>query len=184
MNCFGTSFFTDVQAVNGSRYGKPRKPVHLSNVHCTGREQQLLACEHFEFPTLDDKKDILSHVDVAGILCQRQSQNQTNGSDGNESCDLSSAASLLVPAYFTMIFVMACFALALVWVMYRKITNCSVWFGNMLFKLKQQGRNESSFCSNVNFNWLTMCCNMLSQDAIPQNMANLWNTLSFSIPFT
>ena len=105
--------------MNKSRYGKPRKPVHLSNVHCTGAEQQLLSCKHFEFPTLDAKKDILSHVDVAGILCQTQSQNgnQTNtstSSASSESCDLSSAASLLVPAYLTMLLVMAGFALGIV----------------------------------------------------------------------
>ena len=111
--------------MNKSHYGKPRKPVHLSNVHCTGKEQQLLSCEHFEFTTLDAKKDILSHVDVAGILCQPQSQNgsQTNStsSAGSESCDLSSAVLLLVPAYLTLLLVIAGFVLSIVWVMCKGV---------------------------------------------------------------
>ena len=49
-------FSTDVWAVNDSYYGKPRKPVHLSNVDCTGSEEQILSCDHAEFATLDDKR--------------------------------------------------------------------------------------------------------------------------------
>ena len=100
--------------MNKSRYGKPKKPVHLSQVQCTGGEQNLLACEHHLFPTLDDKKDIFSHVDVAGALCIVQNQNPPTSSDGSESSDLSLSVSLLVPAYLTLFFVMAGFALGIV----------------------------------------------------------------------
>ena len=105
-----------IQALNNSHYGKPRKPVHMSNVYCTGRELQIISCSHHKFVSLDERKEILHHVDVAGVSCQPQSKtmNQTNNSATNESCDLSSAASLLVPAYLTMLLVMAGFALAIV----------------------------------------------------------------------
>ena len=82
------SFSTDVQAVNNSYYGKPRKPVHLSNVSCTGSEEQILFCAHTEFATLDEKKEALHKLDVAGVICQ---SNNTSGSR------ISSTSSGLLP---------------------------------------------------------------------------------------
>ena len=118
MSCVIHIFFlgTGMQALNNSHYGKPRKPVHMSNVYCTGKELQLISCLHHEFDSFEEKKDILSHVDVAGVSCQPQNQtsNHTNNGTTNESCDLSSAASLLVPAYLTMLLVMAGFVLGAV----------------------------------------------------------------------
>ena len=59
--------------MNKSHYGKPRKPVHLSNVNCTGSEEQILSCTHTEFTSLDEKKEALNVSDVAGVICQPSS---------------------------------------------------------------------------------------------------------------
>ena len=60
--------------MNNSHFGKPRKPVHLSNVHCTGNEKEIFSCTHFEFTSLDEKKEMLKQVEVAGVSCQSRSQ--------------------------------------------------------------------------------------------------------------
>ena len=64
---------TDAQAVNNSHYGKPKKPVHLSHVYCTGSEEQILSCAHIELASLDEKKKLLNEVDVVGVICQSSS---------------------------------------------------------------------------------------------------------------
>ena len=63
------SFSTDVQAVNDSHFGKPGKPIHLSNVFCSGREQQILSCMHTEISSLDEKKEAMNETNVAGVIC-------------------------------------------------------------------------------------------------------------------
>ena len=59
--------------MSNSHYGKPRKPVHLGYVHCSGSEEQILSCMHFELPSLDEKKRALNKSDVAGVICQSSS---------------------------------------------------------------------------------------------------------------
>ena len=92
--CFSS---TDVQAVNNSHFGKPRKPVHLSNVHCTGSEEQILSCTHFEFTSLDDKKKALNESEVAGVICQPNStpsdSGPTSGNNNNNNIPASPTIS-------------------------------------------------------------------------------------------
>ena len=64
----------EVQAVKNSQYGKPRKPVHLSNVLCRGNETEIFSCTYFEFTSLDEKKEMLKEVEVAGVSRQSRSQ--------------------------------------------------------------------------------------------------------------
>ena len=59
--------------MNNSHFGKPRKPVHLSNVHCIGSEEHILSCAHIEFTSLDEKKEALNESEVAGVICQPSS---------------------------------------------------------------------------------------------------------------
>ena len=68
-------FSTDVQAVNNSHYGKPRKPIHLSNVRCSGRELQIFSCMHTEFSSLDEKKEAMNETNVAGVMCVSTTSN-------------------------------------------------------------------------------------------------------------
>ena len=109
---------TDVQAVNKSRYGKPRKPVHWSNVHCTGNEQQITSCESHKFETLEDKKTILSHVNVAGVMCRTAAvvtpttMNKSNDTDSVISSEQASGV-LIAPTYLTMLMMIANLALSI-----------------------------------------------------------------------
>ena len=124
------SLSTDVKAANRSRYGKPKKPVHLNYVHCTGTEQQILSCTHQEPPSLDEKKSILNQVQVAGVLCQPQSstenpttesrftetespftENPANSSTPVDSCSQTSTASVLVPALIIPLLLIAAIGL-------------------------------------------------------------------------
>ena len=88
----------EVQVQNNSHYGKPRKPVHMSNVYCNGSEQQILSCKYYEFSSLDWKKMALNLVEVAGVSCHSHSQlgnstesstleSQTNDSEDGEQTD-------------------------------------------------------------------------------------------------
>ena len=107
--------FAEVQAVKNSFYGKPRKPVHLKNVHCTGQEQQVLFCTYIEFSSLEEKKEILSQVEVAGVLCLNQTGNQANTTSGqNCTRELTSSTVLLVPTYLTAMLLLASLLLFLV----------------------------------------------------------------------
>ena len=115
--------------MNKSQFGKPRKPVHWSNIHCTGKEQQISACENHEFPTMDEKKSILGHINVAGVVCQpttvvaptnmdESSNNDTDDTDNdnNNDTDCSSPQSqavLLAPTYLTMLIVIVNFVLSI-----------------------------------------------------------------------
>lgn len=52
-----------------SYYGKPDRILHLSTVICTGPEDRLTECS-LTLLSLDDGKDIVKHVDVAGVACR------------------------------------------------------------------------------------------------------------------
>ena len=58
------------QAVLNSFYGKPDRTLHLSTVVCTGSEDKLAECNSATL-SLEDGKDIVKHVDVAGVSCKR-----------------------------------------------------------------------------------------------------------------
>ena len=103
---------TGIQALNNSHYGKPRKPVHLSNVHCSGSEEQLLSCKYTEFTSLDKKKEALKESDVAGVICQPSTfDNPTSSStpsghipttapiDQSTDSFLDDANPLVIPLY-------------------------------------------------------------------------------------
>ena len=128
-----TSLSTDVQIASKSHYGKPRKPVHLKNVHCTGREQHILSCTLKEFNSLEEKKAILNEVEVAGVLCQPQSNtenpttedpttdnptrdNPANNSTPGVSCSQTSSASVLVPTILCVLLLIVVIALIILWV--------------------------------------------------------------------
>ena len=76
-----------------SYYGKPRKPVHLSNVHCTGNEQRILSCTYIEFTSLDEKKEVLNESDVAGVICQSSSTSSNPASSSTPSDQIPTTAS-------------------------------------------------------------------------------------------
>lgn len=52
----------------GSYYGKPNKPVYLSNVQCNGDEETLDDCTQTTY-SLEEGKSKLSSVNVAGVKC-------------------------------------------------------------------------------------------------------------------
>ena len=55
----------------GSYYGKPNKTIHLSNVQCTGDEKGIDSC-NFKSYSLEEGKNKLNFINVAGVKCQRQ----------------------------------------------------------------------------------------------------------------
>ena len=57
-----------ILATSNSTYGKPRRAVHLSNVHCTGDEDSILDCSYNQY-LLDVGKSLLDQVEVAGVDC-------------------------------------------------------------------------------------------------------------------
>ena len=57
------------QAVLNSYYGKPDRTLHLSTVVCTGPEERLTECS-LSLLSLEDGKDIVKHVGVAGVSCR------------------------------------------------------------------------------------------------------------------
>lgn len=59
---------TDAQAFNSSRFGKPRKPVHLNNVYCSGTELWLSECSAYKL-SLGNGRTLFNHVEVAGVSC-------------------------------------------------------------------------------------------------------------------
>ena len=101
-----------------SQYGKPRKPVHWSSVHCTGTEQQILSCDHNEF-SVEEKKAILVHIDVAGIKCQTTASiaptttDETSDENGSDSSSMQASAVLVGPAHLTMLMVIVNLALSI-----------------------------------------------------------------------
>ena len=56
--------------MGGSAYSKPNLTVHLSNVYCTGSEQNIAQCM-YTFFSLEDGKALLDQVEVAGVFCQQ-----------------------------------------------------------------------------------------------------------------
>ena len=60
--------FPGIRAFNNSFYGKPKRPININNVKCTGSEERLLDCTYYEFPD-NDKKYLQKMVDVAGVQC-------------------------------------------------------------------------------------------------------------------
>ena len=51
-----------------SRFGKPSRFVHLSNVQCSGEESKLANCTTDSF-SQQDSTTIVDHIDVAGVIC-------------------------------------------------------------------------------------------------------------------
>ena len=51
-----------------SRFGKPSRFVHLSNVQCSGEESKLADCTTDSF-SQQDSTTIVDHIDVAGVIC-------------------------------------------------------------------------------------------------------------------
>ena len=103
-------FGTDVVAMVHSHYGKPRKPVHLSNVQCTGSEENILSCIHTQFTSLDEKKEALSKSEVAGVICQSRSTSDSSDNaptgapvDQNSNCSVDQTRdgshSSVIPLY-------------------------------------------------------------------------------------
>ena len=112
------SFSTAAQELTKSKYGKPRKPVHWSNVHCTGDEQQILTCEHHAFSPLSYKKSLLDIIEVAGVKClptvdTPANMNETNGSNSADSSEQASPV-LVAPTYLTMLMVIVILVLSIV----------------------------------------------------------------------
>ena len=50
-----------------SRFGKPSRFVHLSNVQCSGEESKLADCT--DSFSQQDSTTIVDHIDVAGVIC-------------------------------------------------------------------------------------------------------------------
>ena len=69
--------------MGGSAYSKPNLTVHLSNVYCTGSEQNIAQCMYTSL-SLEDGKALLDQVEVAGVSCQQPNVCEippTNGTD-------------------------------------------------------------------------------------------------------
>ena len=102
-----SSSFKAAQELTKSKYGKPRKPVHWSNVHCNGDEHQISLCEHHAFSPLDYKKYLLGLIDVAGVKCllttteTPTSMNETMGTSAGPSEQTSPVFK--APTYLTML---------------------------------------------------------------------------------
>ena len=56
-------------AVGNSTYGKPRRAIHLNNVHCTGDEDSILDCNYHQY-LLDNGKLLMDLVEVVGVDCR------------------------------------------------------------------------------------------------------------------
>ena len=95
-----SSCFKAVQELTQSKYGKPRKPVHWSNVHCNGDEQQISLCDHHTFSPLSTKKSLLDVIEVAGVKCLLS----TTETPANMNETISSASPVFkAPTYLTML---------------------------------------------------------------------------------
>lgn len=70
-------FVIDAKGLNGSVFGKPRRPVHLNNVYCNGREERLTECSAFKL-LLKNGRNILEHVEVAGVRCHKPDNTMMN----------------------------------------------------------------------------------------------------------
>ena len=57
-------------AVGGSAYSKSNVTVHLSNVNCTGSEENIAQCMYTSH-SLEDGRALLDQVEVAGVSCQK-----------------------------------------------------------------------------------------------------------------
>ena len=56
--------------MGGSAYNKSNLTIHLSNVYCTGSEENIAQCM-YTFLSLEDGKALLDQVGVAGVSCQQ-----------------------------------------------------------------------------------------------------------------
>ena len=70
-------------AVRGSAYRKPNLTVHLSDVYCTGSEQNIAQCMYTSL-SLEDGKALLDQVEVAGVSCQQHNVCEIPPTGGNE----------------------------------------------------------------------------------------------------
>lgn len=74
----GAVSFTD------SRYGKPNKTVHLSNVACNGSELALTDCDAAILPP-ENGRNVALLVDVAGVSCQAMVPSSTTDPNSSAS---------------------------------------------------------------------------------------------------
>ena len=63
--------YTGAVAVNITRAGfsKPKKVIHRSNVHCTGREYSITSCSGYTH-SFDVGIQLMDKLEVAGVSCQ------------------------------------------------------------------------------------------------------------------
>ena len=73
----------DATAIGGSAYGKPKLTVHLSNVYCTGSEENIAQCTYTSF-SLEDGKALLDQVKVAGVSCKQPNVCEVPPTGGND----------------------------------------------------------------------------------------------------
>ena len=90
-------FFLDAIAFTDSRYGKPNKTVHLSNVACDGSEYTLDQCD----ASPGEGREVYKYIDVAGISCKiyeslRKSTSYEQPSSSSHS-DQSQVPSSVIP---------------------------------------------------------------------------------------
>ena len=64
------STFKGAVALIPSSFGKPNLPILASDVYCVGEESKLTECS-MTVNTLNDGKDQLNQVSVAGVSCQK-----------------------------------------------------------------------------------------------------------------
>ena len=57
------------QSLYNSTFGKPNRTIYLTNVHCTGDEDELDDCNKYK-NTFDSGKLILPYVEVISVHCQ------------------------------------------------------------------------------------------------------------------
>ena len=65
-------------ATSNSTYGKPRRAVHLNNVHCTGDEDSILDCNYHQY-LFEEGKTLFDHVEAVGVNCGSITIQTTSG---------------------------------------------------------------------------------------------------------
>ena len=89
--------YTGAVAVNITRAGftKPKKAIHRSNVHCTGRESSITSCSGYTH-SLDDGIRLMDKLEVAGVSCQPNIQTIDRVYQTNTSNTIFSALTFTV----------------------------------------------------------------------------------------
>ena len=62
-------FIGSIAYSTSNQYGRGIGPVHLSSVHCSGRESSLLSCSHTPYITSSSS----SHFNDVGVKCEGKS---------------------------------------------------------------------------------------------------------------